>query len=115
MAKVGRPVTKTGSKAIAKRTAERERYRSLPLSERKSIVSRRDKGAQRRADAKRLEGQRESRNAYHRQVSAAHAGQTKPKTCQWPGCKRTDIQLNHQGAKKWFCPTHHAAWRRSRG
>lgn len=115
MAKVGRPARKKGTAAAAKRLQSRKAYNALPVSERKAIVSRRSKEAQRKADAKRYATQKSSRDAYHREQGRARSkAPAKPKTCQWPGCKRTDIEFHHQGIDKWLCPTHHAQARRAK-
>lgn len=66
MARVGRPVTKTGAAAAKHRKQSREEYRELPASKKKARVASRDKAAQRSADAKRLSSQRDKRNSYHR-------------------------------------------------
>lgn len=108
---VGRPVTKTGAAAAKKRAAAKKAYRAKPLSERKAIVQNRDKDAQRKADAKRLSKSKGERTAYHREQARARAkAPPKPKTCQWPGCSRSDkLQWHHQGTNdKFYCPTHHA-------
>lgn len=110
---VGRPITKSGAAAAKKRAAERKRYNSLPISERKALVQNRDKEAQRRASHKRDVEQRSERNAYHReQAQAKTKAPPRPKDCQWPGCTRTDLEFHHQGIDKWLCPTHHAEARR---
>lgn len=111
--KPGRPAVKKGKAAQAKRLASRKAYNSLSVAERKALVQGRDKEAVRRADRKRLATQKGERNAYHReQGKALKKAPPRPKTCQWPGCKRTDIQFHHQGIDKWLCPTHHAEARR---
>jgi Asp-tRNA(Asn)/Glu-tRNA(Gln) amidotransferase A subunit family amidase len=110
---VGRPVTKSGSAAAKKRAQSRKEYQSLTVAERKARVQNRDKEAQRRADAKRYAKSKGDRDAYHRdQAKAKTKAPPKPKACQWPGCKRTDIEFHHQGGDRWLCPTHHAAARR---
>ena len=106
---VGRPATKTGAAAAKKRAAARKAYQALPLAKRKAIVQTRDKEAQRKGDAKRLAKSGPARNEYHRKQAQAKAkAPAKPSSCQYPGCKRTDIQFHHQGIDKWLCPTHHA-------
>ena len=110
--KPGRPATKKGKAAQAKRLASRKAYNSLPVSERKALVQNRDKAAQRKGDRKRLATQKTERNAYHReQGKAMKSASPRPKTCQWPGCKNKP-QFHHQGRDQWLCPTHHAQARR---
>ena len=110
---VGRPATKKGPAAERKRAASRKEYSSLPVAERKARVQRRDKDAQRAADARRYAKDKGERDAYHReQARAKSKAPKKPAMCQWPGCRRTDIQFHHQGGDRWLCPTHHAQARK---
>jgi hypothetical protein len=112
---VGRPVTKAGSAAAKKRSAEKKRYNALPISKRKKLVQTRDKEAQRKADAKRLRTQKPERTEYHReQARSRPKSGAKPTVCQWPGCKvKKNLQWHHQGSRdRYLCPTHHAEARR---
>ncbi len=109
MAKVGRPAKNSGDKAERHRTQAREWYQRMSTSERKAYVQRRSKKKQAEGDARRYERNKGERDAYHReQAKAKKKAPPKPKTCQWPGCKSTDIEFHHQGVDKWLCPTHHA-------
>lgn len=110
---VGRPAKKKSAAAKKHAAAEKARYNKLPVSKRKAIVQNRDKAAQRKADEKR-DGP--ARDAYRKELSAAKkSAPPKPKTCQWPGCKRTtSLQWHHQGSNdRYLCPTHHAQARRA--
>ncbi len=87
MAKVGRPVTKSGPTAEKARKAARDAYRSLPADKKKARVQNRSKAAQRAADARRLAKDRDGRNAYHRKD--AHALQKVPKGAVCAKCGAT--------------------------
>ena len=93
MAKVGRPVTKTGQKAAKHRKASREEYRGLPETGKKKRVTSRDKAAQRKADAKRLSSQRSKRNAYHK--TDAKATKSVPKGSKCSNCGSTTNVQRH--------------------
>jgi hypothetical protein len=112
----GRPITKSGKGAAKKRTSARKWYQNLSDAEKQAYVQRRSKGAQRKADRKRLKSDKSKRNAYHRtltspQHAAEKAGKLKqPANCQYPGCNRTPVQFHHTGSDplegKWYCARH---------
>jgi hypothetical protein len=112
MARVGRPPKNSGEKAERHRKQAREWYQRMSPEERRAYVQRRSKAAQRKADAKRDDNASPARKAYRKRAQAATAkahktAPPKPKTCQWPGCKSTNIELHHQGKDMWLCPRHH--------
>ena len=114
--RTGRPRTKKGAGAEEKRTSARKWYQKLSDAEKQAYVQRRSKGAQRKADRKRLAHDKGKRNTYHRtltskQHAAEKAGKLKqPAHCQYPGCTRTPVQFHHTGKDplvgKWLCPVH---------
>ena len=109
MAKTGRPVTKTGAAAAKHRLRSRKEYQNLSPEKKRQRVANRDKEAQRKADEKRYAKAKPERDSYHRaQAKAKKKAPPRPKSCSWPGCKRTNIQFHHQGVDRWLCPTHHA-------
>ncbi len=93
MAKVGRPVTKSGSAAEKARKAARDAYRALPEAKKKARVQNRSKAAQRAADARRLAKDRDGRNAYHRKD--ARAVQDVPKGAVCAKCGSTKNVQRH--------------------
>lgn len=112
----GRPRTKKGAAAEKKRTSARQWYQKLSDGEKLDYVERRDKGAQRRADRKRLTHDKTKRNTYHRTLtSPQHAAETagkmkRPRKCSYPGCSRTDVQFHHTGKSavvgRYLCAKH---------
>jgi hypothetical protein len=88
LARVGRPTTKKGKAAQAKRLRSRKAYDSLSVSERQALVQKRDKSAQRKADAKRYRSQKSERDTYHRNDARATQGVPKGTKCAKCGSTR---------------------------
>jgi hypothetical protein len=92
----GRPITRKGKKAARKRDQAQKWYANLSDEEKQAYVARRDKKAQRRANAKRDRKDRAKRNKYHRELtSAAHSAMKSGKLKKPAG----DLQFHHTGAK----------------
>lgn len=98
MAKTGRPVTRTGRKAARHRIKARQWYQKQSPSKKDSLVSDRDKEAQRKADAKRHAKSRSARNAYHSKQQKAVAGKKNPGKCARCG-STTNVELHHKGGR----------------
>jgi len=111
----GRPVTKHGHAAEKHRKSARKWYQELSDEEKAAYVQRRDKGAQRKADAKRLSKQRGKRNEYHRtKTSPQHAAEKSGKMKQAHKCAvcgtTKDVQFHHTGKEplrgRYLCAKH---------
>ena len=96
--KKGRPITKSTPAAAKSRASSKKSYAKMTPAERTSLVQNRDKEAQKRGDARRLEKARPARNAYHKKQAAAVKGVPSGGKCSSCG-STTNVERHHIGSK----------------